>query len=221
MKRILFIIYLAGVTMFAQNSKKQFEKRDTGNLTIPTEESIIEVRIDNSIGDPDLETLFQFENINQSEFSFSGESIKGKFYVVKVKEYLNGELIDTETLFDERGTEYFRVDSTQTSFKLLTKVDKEEIKLWIKGKRFGSKQAYFPKILGNGRYAVKDFFGSQEILKENSEAAFHLMSVITPNRSEDGLGSYCRVAQSEIDPEEFGKVFDIPHYFLIEIEFTE
>ncbi len=223
MKRILFIIYLSGVTIFAQNSQENIpiDKSQSDKLAIPTDESTIEVRINNRLENVDMQTLFDFENINQTEINFSGESIQGKFYVVKVKEFLNGEIINTETLFDERGTEFFRVDSTHTSFKLLTKVDKDEIKVWIRGKKFGSKQSYFPTTQGNGRYVAKDFFGGQKVLKENSDEPFQLMSVITPNRSEDGSGSYCRVAQSEINPEEFGKVFNIPHYFLIEIEFTK
>tara|TARA_R100001369_G_scaffold91749_1_gene133974 strand:- start:3657 stop:4286 length:630 start_codon:yes stop_codon:yes gene_type:complete len=209
--------------MFAQisNDIAKPDKIITDKLSIPTDESTIEVRINSSLENKDIQTLFDFENINQSEFNFSGESINGKFFVVRMKEFLNGELINTETLFDERGTEFFRIDSTQTSFKLLTKVDKDEVKVWIRGNRFGSKQSYFPTTQGNGRYIAKDFFGSQKVLKENSKEPFQLMSVITPNRSEDGSGSYCRVAQSEINPEEFGKVFNIPHYFLIEIEFTE
>lgn len=222
MQRILFIIYLLGVTLFAQNASETIliDESQTKKLST-TDESTIEVRINSSLENEDLRTLFEFENIDQSEFNFSGESIKGKFYVVRVKEFLDGENINTETLFDERGTEFFRIDSTQTSFKLLTKVDKDEIKLWIRGNRFGSKQLYFSTTQGNGRYVAKDFFGPQEVLKENSKEPFQLMSIITPNRSEDGSGSYCRVAQSEINPEQFGKVFNIPHYFLIEIEFTE
>ena len=205
--------------MFAQNVETSHQADK--NLALPADESIIEVRIDNSLESEEMQTLFEFENINQSEFSFKGESIKGKFYVIRMKEFLNGELIKTETLFDERGNEYFRVDTTETSFKLLTKVEQNDIKVWIRGNGFGSKQSYFPTTKDNGRYVAKDFFGGQKVLKENSKEAFEIMSIITPNRNEDGSGSYCRVAQSEIDPEEFGNVFNIPHYYLIEIEFIK
>lgn len=222
MKNILFIIFLGTATLVAQNTNDiKTENNVIEKLSIPADKSIIEVRLNNTLENEDLQTLFDFENISQSEFEFKGESIEGKFYVVRVKEFLNGELFKTETLFDERGIEFFRIDSTQTSFKLLTKVDKNEIKVWLRGNRFGSKQSFFPTTQGNGRYVAKDFFGSQKVLKENSKEPFQLMSVITPNRSEDGSGSYCRVAQSEINPEEFGKVFNIPHYYLVEIEFTE
>ena len=207
--------------MFAQNKNVETNHQADKNLALPADESIIEVRIDNSLESEEMQTLFEFENINHSEFSFKGESIKGKFYVVRMKEFLNGDLIKTETLFDERGNEYFRVDTTETSFKLLTKVEQNDIKVWIRGNGFGSKQSYFPTTKDNGRYVAKDFFGGQKVLKENSKEAFEIMSVITPNRNEDGSGSYCRVAQSEIDPEEFGNVFNIPHYYLIEIEFIK
>ncbi|MUP44694.1 hypothetical protein E0K83_02915 [Gramella sp. BOM4] len=212
------LLCTAPIIIHAQNAQPE-NKFD--NLSITSDESIIEVRLDNSIEDEDTQTLFEFENINQSEFNFKGESLKGKYYVVRMKEFLNGELIKTETLFDERGNDYFKIDSNETSFKLLTKVDQNDIKVWIRGNRFGSKQSYFPTTQGHGRYVAKDFFGSKQVLKENSNEPFKIMSLITPNRNKDGSGSYCRVAQSEIDPEEFGKVFDIPHYYLIEIEFTE
>ena len=221
MRKILFAVYLIGATMFAQNKNIETNHQADKNLALPADESIIEVRIDNSLESEEMQTLFEFENINQSEFSFKGELIKGKFYVIRMKEFLNGELIKTETLFDERGNEYFRVDTTETSFKLLTKVEQNDIKVWIRGNGFGSKQSYFPTTKDNGRYVAKDFFGGQKVLKENSKEAFEIMSVITPNRNEDGSGSYCRVAQSEIDPEEFGNVFNIPHYYLIEIEFIK
>lgn len=222
-KLFLFIIYLFGVTFFAQNSdeKPLISKIKTDKLSLPKFESTIDVRINNAPINEDLQILFDFENINKSEFSFSGKSIKGKFYIVKIKEYANGKLTNIETLFDERGTEFFRIDSTETSFNLLTKVDKNDIKVWIIGKRFGSKQVYCPTTKGNGRYVAKDFFGAKDILKKDSKNPFELMAIITPNRSEDGSGSYCRVAQSEVNPADFGKVFNIPHYFLIEIEFTE
>ncbi|GAA4645937.1 hypothetical protein GCM10023115_38970 [Pontixanthobacter gangjinensis] len=182
---------------------------------------MIDVSIKTGVEDPDMQTLFQFENINQTEFFFKGEAIQGKYFVLKMKEFLNGELINTSTLFDERGNSHFKIDSSQTSFKLLSKVGQENIKVWIKGNRFGSKQSYFPTTHDNGRYVAKDFFGARETLKEDVNRPFHIMSVITPSRNPDGSGSYCRVAQSEIDPEKFGNEFNIPHYYLIEIDFVE
>lgn len=216
MKKIsLFILFCSAIINAQEKPAKNSEKE------INSEKSIIEVTIKNGVEDPDLQTFYQFENISQTAFNFSGKSIQRKFFVVKVKEFLDGELTETSVLFDERGNDYFKIDSTQTSFKLLNKIEKDEIKFWIKGQRFGSKQEYFPTTKLNGKYAVKDFFGAKKLLKEDANKPFYLQAVITPNRNPDGSGSYCKVAQAEISPEQFGKEFNIPHYYLVEIEFTE
>jgi len=216
MRKISLLIFFCSAIISAQELPLE-----SSDEAINSEKSIIEVSIKNGVEDQDLQTFFQFENISQTEFSFNGDAIKGKFFIVKVKEFLDGELTETSVLFDERGNDYFKIDSTQTSFKLLNKIENDEMKFWIKGQRFGSKQGYFPTTKLNGEYAVKDFFGAKKLLKEDANEPFYLQAVITPNRNPDGSGSYCKVAQSEILPEEFGKEFNIPHYYLVEIEFTE
>lgn len=168
-----------------------------------------------------LKIVLDFENINLDEVQFKGNSIKDKYYVLRLKEFKEGNLVSINTLFDERGNEYFKVDSTFTSFKFLSKIDKEHIKLWIRSNRFGSKQSYFEMNHSNGRYVVKDFLGSERSTKVAADSPFYLYAIITPNRNPDGSGSYCRVAQSEVNPEEFGKEFNIPHYFLVEMEFEK
>ncbi|MFD2517711.1 hypothetical protein [Salinimicrobium flavum] len=219
MKKILLFIFLASVLTQAQNNS--IDQAELESKPLSPDTSKVDVSIKSGIGNTDLQTLFDFENINQTEFFFDGESIKGKYFVLTMKEFLNGEMINTTTLFDERGNQYFKIDSSKTSFKLLSKIDKEDLKIWIRGGKFGSKQSYFPLTHDNGRYVAKDFFGSKEILKEDTNDPFYIMSIITPNRNPDGSGSYCRVAQSEIDPEQFGNEYAIPHYYLIEIQFIK
>lgn len=169
----------------------------------------------------DLKILLDFDNIGFDEVQFSGYSIQGKYYVLRLKEFRLGELSNTETLFDERGNAYFKLDSTFTSFKFLSRIGKENLKLWIRGNGFGSKQSHFKIGDKNGRYVVKDFLGDDRSIEVPVDKPFYIYAVITPNRNSKGFGSYCRVAQAEVDPEEFGKEFDIPHYFLVEMEFVE
>ena len=207
MNQLLLLIFLIPILTNAQ--AKSIEHSD-----------VVNVSIQNGLEDSNLQTLFDFENINYSEFSFQGESIKGKYFVIRMKEFSNGDLINTTTLFDESGNDYFKIDSTQTSFKFLSKIGREDLKTWIRGNRFGSKKLYFPIDEDNGNYVAKDFFGARKVLEKNINNPFYILAIITPNRNPDGSASYCRVAQSEIDPDNFGKEFNIPHYYLVEIEFT-
>lgn len=169
----------------------------------------------------ELRLILDFENTRVDELQFSGTAIKDKFYVIRLKEFVDGEMVNTAILFDERENEFFKVDSVATSFKFLSKIDKDEMKLWIRGERFGSKQSFFRIDNKNGRYVVKDFLGRKRNIEVPTKEPFYVFAVITPNRNANGTGSYCQVAQSEVPPEEFGKEFNIPHYFLIEMEFIE
>lgn len=204
-----------------QSQSSSLENSEIRNRQIASEKEMIDVSVKVGVDDEDLQTFYYFEDINHSEFFFKGESLKGKYYRLRMKEFLNGELINTTTLFAEVGTENFKIDSSATSLKLISKTGKDEIKVWLRGNRFGSKKFFFPTTRDNGNYKAKDFFGPQESLKENINHPFNIMAIITPSRNPDGSASYCKVAQSEIDPENFGKEFNIPHFYLIEIEFVE
>ncbi|PKP15193.1 MAG: hypothetical protein CVU07_11030, partial [Bacteroidetes bacterium HGW-Bacteroidetes-23] len=69
------------------------------------------------------------------------------------------------------------------------------------------------------KYALKDFFGSNEEMNIELNKKTAVFAIITPTIHKDGSGSYCEVAQSSIKPEKLGEHFKIPHYFLITITF--
>lgn len=152
--------------------------------------------IRSGIQNEELQLVLDFENIQVNELEFKGASIKDKYYVLRLKEFREGQMVNIETLFDEIGNDYFKIDSTFTSFKLLSKIDPDRLKLWVRGKTFGSKQSFFKIDQKNGRYVGKDFLGSKDLKDVSTKEPFYIFAVITPNRNPDGSGSYCQVAQS-------------------------
>lgn len=218
MKKFLFLIALMTSILNAQTSQN-LELNSKQEFDIPKED---QVKIELKLGtkNEDLQTLFDFENIEQSSFKITGPSVENKAFVLTLKEFKNGELVQKETLFDERGSDFFKTDSTTMSFKLLTKLDDKNLKIWIRGKKFGSKKSYFGLEEKNkARYATKDFIGGKDYLVEDIKKPFYLLAIMTPYITESGAGQYCQVAYSGMNPEEFGKIYDIPHYFLIQMEF--
>lgn len=218
MKKLLCLIALMPPILNAQttqhlelNSKQKFE--------IPKEDQI-KIELEMGVQNEDLQTFFDFENISHSSFKITGPAVEDKAFVISIKEFKDGELVQQETLFDERGNDYFKTDSTSMSFKLLTRLDDENLKTWIRGEKFGSKKSYFGLEEKNkSRYVTKDFIGGKDFLVENIKRPFYLLAIITPYITESGAGQYCQVAYSGMDPEDFGKTYDIPHYFLIQMEF--
>ncbi|WP_051201448.1 hypothetical protein [Christiangramia portivictoriae] len=219
MKNVILALLLFPLILQAQT--ETIENLTIEGKQITAETAMIDVTLNSGAKTEEMQLLYDFENINKYEFTFDGESIKGRYYVLRMKEFLDGKLIETSSLFDERGNKMFKIDSSSTSFKLISKIDQGDLKIWLRGQQFGSKQSHFALTNDNGRYVAKDFFGSKKKLEEDINKPFHLMAIITPNRNPDGSGSYCRVAQSEIAPELFGTTFNIPHYYLIEIEFFD
>ena len=167
----------------------------------------------------ELQEVLSFENIGLETLNFESNEIKGKYYEINIKEFKNGKLIKTKSLFEGNDSEYFIIDSTFTSFKFFTKMENNKLKTFLKGNRFGSRQEFFDLEDGNGKYVLKDFQGSKKFLNVPLNEEFPILAIITATKHKDGSGSYCEVAQSEIAPEKFGEKFNIPHYFIISMKF--
>jgi hypothetical protein len=165
----------------------------------------------------ELQVVLNFENIDIENLTFESNEIKGKYYNIYIREYKNGKLTKTKRLFN--GSKYFIIDSTFTSFKFYTKTENNKLKTFIKGNRFGSRKEFFDLKEGNGIYVLKDFQGSKKSLNVPINDEFPILAIITATKHKDGSGSYCEVAQSDVTPEKFGEVFNIPHYFIISMEF--
>ena len=89
----------------------------------------------------------------------------------------------------------------------------------IRGPKFRSKKAYFKLIGDPDRYVLKDFFGTKRELNLDLQKKNAIFAIITPSVHEDGSASYCEVVQSNIEPEDLGQHFKIPHYFLMTLTF--
>ena len=221
MMRKLFSLFVLFTSFINAQTLQNVDLNSSREKDIP-ENDQIKIELKMGVQNEDLRTFFDFENISQSLFKISGPTVKNKAFVITLKEFMEGDLVKKETLFDERDSEFFKTDSTTMSFKLLTKLDDENLKTWIRGVNFGSKKSYFALEEKNKtRYATKDFIGGKDYLIEDIKKPFYLLAIITPYITESGAGQYCQVAYSEINPENFGKKFAIPHYFLIQMEFLE
>ena len=179
------------------------------------------IKMTNSYGieNNEIQALIDFENIYIEQLNFQSEKLKGKFYVINLEEFKSGKLVKTTTLFDGSETDYFKIDSDKDSLKFLFKLSNGKLKTYIKGKKFGSKKSYFKLSSDADQYALKDFFGSKKELNLELNKKNPVFAIITPTIHTDGSGSYCEVVQSKIEPEKLGKLFKIPHYFLITLSF--
>jgi len=179
------------------------------------------IKMTNAYGaeNKEIQELIDFENIFIEQLNFEGDSLKGKYYQINLEEFINGKLVKTSILFDGSETDYFKIDTNKETLKFFFKLSDGKLKTYIRGKKFGSKKSYFKLKSNPDKYALKDFFGSKEELNIDLNKKNAVFAIITPTIHKDGSGSYCEVAQSNINPEKLGEHFKILHYFLITITF--
>lgn len=179
------------------------------------------VKITNNYGSENLEIqdINEFENIYIEKLNFESEKLIGKFFTIKINEYKNGKLKNTTILFDGLESDYFKIVTNKESLKFFFKMADGKLKTYIRGQKFGSKKSYFKLFEDSEKYALKDFFGNKSELNLDISKQNAIFAIITPTIHKDGSGSYCEVAQSDVEPEKLGEHFKIPHYFIINIEF--
>lgn len=167
----------------------------------------------------ELNQILDFQNIYYENLSFKDISLNGKFYQLFVKEFKNGKFIKTDTLFDGTEDDYFKIKGDSLNFKFFAQTSNNQLQVQIRTNKFGSKKLSYNTIPANRDYALKNFIGNKANLLVSLDKPFYLFAIITPTIHKDGSGSYCEVAQSDTDPEQFGLKYAIPHYFLVQMKF--
>ena len=164
-----------------------------------------------------LQNILAFENINYEEVIFSGE-LSDKDYQISIQEYKAGKLAKTDTLFDSTDSDQLKIKRDSLTLTFLSQNLNNKLTLQLMGSHFSSKKLIYDTSSKNGKYAIKDFLGTKSSEKVPSNGPFPILGIITPTIYADGHGSYCDVANSGIAPENLGKKFGIPHYFIIQMQ---
>ena len=173
----------------------------------------------------DLQSILQFEDIDLNKMRFSGNDLKDKDFQISIKEFVGGKLTKTDLVFDStegayvKGDDYFRIKSDKFGFRVLTKVTSENsVKFDFQFNGF-SKQKEYKVAAGQKEFALKSFLGSKPELSMPLNTNTYILTYMMPYVKKDGSTAYCEVAQSDVNPEDYGKKYAIPVYFLIDIKF--
>lgn len=197
--KFIFSLFLISNFAFSQNTIKMTNKYGSDNR--------------------EIQDIIDFENIYIETLNFEGDLLNGKNYQINLEEYKNGKLTSKNLLFDSSESDYFKINSNSLSLKFFFKMSDGKLKVYIKGRKFGTKKSYFNLMNDSDKYALKDFFGEKKEVAINLNKKNAVFAILTPTIHPDGSGSYCEVAQSDIAPEKLGEHFKIPHHFLITINF--
>ena len=169
----------------------------------------------------ELHDLLRFQEVETIKLTFTGHDLKGKNYRLLVKEYTNGRLSKTDTITDSARLEYIpAINDTIFEFKYYVKTQiNNTIKMNFMFDRFSTPRVYDIKA-AEDTYALHDFLKTTDPMAITSNTKTLIMGYFLPYvDKETGWKKYCDVAGSKHKPEDWGTVFNIPHYYLIEIVF--
>ena len=181
-----------------------------------------EIKLETKYGSDNKEILdiLRFEGIETVYLKFSGKPLKGKNYVLRIKEFTNGKLVKVDTIINSKKSEFVpAINSELFELKYFVKTRLDNvIKMTIRTPRFSVTKKYDVKKTED-TYALHDFLGSKKHLLIKEGKPTYVLGYFLPYLRPGGFKSYCDVSGSKFKPEEWGEKLGVPNYFLIEITF--
>ncbi|WP_196885570.1 hypothetical protein [Aureivirga sp. CE67] len=183
-------------------------------LTISTYGQKFTVSVDYSSENQELQDYFMFENIDYYKYNFSGKDLKGKDYLLTVKEMWHGKMTNLDTIVDSRNSR--KIADSTFKFRVLAKKTKEnQLKMQFRFPGFSTTK--FFTSTDSEKYSLREIVALQNKNKESGKKIY-LMAYILPYKQGNYL-MYCAVDSSEYKPEEWGEKFNIEHYLIFEMKF--
>jgi len=162
-----------------------------------------------------IDNFLRFEGINFSQSSITSKDLLNKNYIINLKEYKNGVLINTTCLDKSNNKYYAIIDSTTFKFNILGKRTKNNYDLCMYFDRYSTRKFTF-KLLSKYAedYILKEIPIKEKDLQLNKPFIFLLLT--TPEYHSDGSASWCDVAANET-PDKIYEKNKIPHFFVFEM----
>lgn len=190
-----------------------------GSSAAMAADSGISMRSQYGSEDNELQSVLYFEDIGLEKLTFSGKGLDDKDYLITVKEFVNGAPTKTDVVFDSKDDAYFKVKGDEFAFRVLSQVTAgNTVRFEFQFNGFRKRMEY-PIAAGQKEFALKDFLGGKPELSIQPGADTYVLTYMMPYTKEDGSTQYCEVVQSGVGPEDLGKKYAIPRYFLIGIRF--
>ncbi|NMH27094.1 hypothetical protein [Flavobacterium silvaticum] len=162
----------------------------------------------------ELRDILDFQGMDYYKVSISGEQLKNKNYYIVSKEFWKGKIKKTDTIFDSRQHEVFRIGKDTLAFRIMSgKTSEKNLRVQFFFERFGINRNF--KCTKSDAYSLRD---SGTLSKINFGKPFYAFACILPTEHKDGSKSWCEV-DADADMENWGKNLGIEHYLLFEMKF--
>ncbi len=177
---------------------------------------------DYNLNNSDLRDIIGIEGIQFQKAIFSGDSLKGKTFHLKVKEIWDGEIVNDSTIMNSADfpLDYLRkIDDSIFEIKAISKLTSDsKLKINFVFPGFTSHTKFKIHKPQENSYRLRNLI-SESDLQIGYNKPFILFAHILPFELGNGMASYCEVGQNGKDIDKWGKKYGIKHYLVFELEF--
>ena len=181
-------------------------------------QSSIKLSTSEGANNEDLMHVMQIQDIQLSKVRLNGTDLIGKNFQIYLRDYSKGKLSKSHLIFDSKEDGVFTIKEKEFGFSVLAKkITPTKIRIDFRfvgfaiSKMLDVKKEHQDFVLKNFQ---DNLDGINIPLHTNTSFLALLMPYQLPNKSM----RYIDVALTDLKPEEFGRTFNVPRYFLLDIK---
>lgn len=181
-------------------------------------QSSIKLSTSEETNNEDLTYVMQLQDIQFSKIRLNGTDLIGKNFQIFLRDYSQGKLIKSHLIFDSKEEGLFTIKEKEFGFSVLTK------KIALTKMRIDFRFIGFSvtKILDIKKehqdFVLKNFQNNLDGIEIPLHANTSFLALLMPYQLPNKSMRYIDAALTDLKPEEFGRTFNVPRYFLLDIK---
>lgn len=177
----------------------------------------IEVKSEYSSKNEEINGILNLEGIDYYRFTFLGNELINKHYMLMVKELWNGTVTMIDTIMDSSAyDDLLKIKSDTFKIKVIAKkLADDRLKVIFTFPRVKNTKYY--KSTNSDDYSLRNL-SSREDFNIKPGKPFYFLAYIMPYEK-DGAKYWCTVARSGENVEDWGDKYGLEHYLVYEMVF--
>jgi hypothetical protein len=178
----------------------------------------IKLSTSNGANNEDLMHVMQLQDIQLSKIRLNATDLIGKNFQISLRDYSKGKLIKSHLIFDSKEDGVFTMKEKEFGFSVLAK------KISLTKMRIDFRFIGFSvtKILDIKKehqdFVLKNFQDNLDGINIPIHTNTSFLALLMPYQLPNKSMRYIDVALTDLKPEEFGRTFNVPRYFLLDIK---
>lgn len=181
-------------------------------------QSTIKLSVIEGSNNEDLTHVMQLQDIQLSKIKLDGSDLIGKNFQLFLRDYSQGKLVKSHLIFDSKEDGVFTIKEKEFGFSVLAKKI-APTKMRIDFRFVGFSVTKIVDIQKEHQdFILKNFQDNLDGINIPLHTNQSFLVLLMPYQLSNKSMRYIDTALTDLKPEEFGRTFNVPQYFLLDIK---